>query len=162
MLTAVLLRYGNLLYWLLDRFFLGPVLLRPTDWVLDRITLLYRWSGQDDMLIGTPVSGRSRTELEPLIGYFSNSVVLRLSLSGDPTFRELLQQTKEVALTAYSHQHLPFEKLVTEMQPLDVFYPAETYHQNYYQSHPGQPYCQVVVAPKVAKARQHFVAMLKK
>ena len=80
-------------------------------------TLLYRWSGQDDMLIGTPVSGRSRTELEPLIGYFSNSVVLRLSLSGDPTFRELLQQTKEVALAAYSHQHLPFEKLVTEMQP---------------------------------------------
>jgi len=80
-------------------------------------TLLWRWSGQEDMLIGTPVSGRSRTELEPLIGYFSNSVVLRMSMGGDPTFRELLKQTKEVALAAYSHQHLPFEKLVTEMQP---------------------------------------------
>ncbi len=80
-------------------------------------TLLWRWSGQEDMLIGTPVSGRSRTELEPLIGYFSNSVVLRMNLAGDPTFRELLKQTKEVALAAYSHQHLPFEKLVTEMQP---------------------------------------------
>jgi amino acid adenylation domain-containing protein len=80
-------------------------------------TLLWRWSGQEDMLIGTPVSGRSRTELEPLIGYFSNSVVLRMNMGGDPTFRELLKQTKEVALAAYSHQHLPFEKLVTEMQP---------------------------------------------
>jgi amino acid adenylation domain-containing protein len=80
-------------------------------------TLLWRWSGQEDMLIGTPVSGRSRTELEPLIGYFSNSVVLRMNLEGDPRFRDLLRRTKEVALNAYSHQHLPFEKLVTEMQP---------------------------------------------
>lgn len=80
-------------------------------------TLLWRWSGQEDMLIGTPVSGRSRTELESLIGYFSNSVVLRMNMGGDPTFRELLTHTKEVALAAYSHQHLPFEKLVTEMQP---------------------------------------------
>lgn len=80
-------------------------------------TLLFRWSGQEDMLIGTPVSGRNRTELEPLIGYFSNSVVLRLGLVGDPTFRELIQRIKEVALGAYSHQDLPFEKLVLEMQP---------------------------------------------
>ena len=80
-------------------------------------TLLWRWSGQEDMLIGTPVSGRSRTELEPLIGYFSNSVVLRMNMGGNPTFREFLKHTKEVALAAYSHQHLPFEKLVTEMQP---------------------------------------------
>src|SRR5581483_3549183 len=80
-------------------------------------TLLYRWSGQEDMLIGTPVSGRSRTEVEPLIGYFSNSVVLRVAMGGDPTFRELIQRTKEVALGAYSHQDLPFEKLVVEMQP---------------------------------------------
>src|SRR5262249_29037230 len=80
-------------------------------------TLLYRWSGQEDMLLGTPVSGRSRTELEPLIGYFSNSVVLRVNMSGDPTFRELTKRVKEVALGAYSHQDLPFEKLVVEMQP---------------------------------------------
>ncbi len=80
-------------------------------------SLLHRWSGQEDMLIGTPVSGRSRTEVEPLIGYFSNSVVLRVDLSGDPTFRELMRRVKEVSLGAYSHQDLPFEKLVTEMQP---------------------------------------------
>src|SRR5262249_54360196 len=80
-------------------------------------TLLYRWSGQEDMLIGTPVSGRSRTEVEPLIGYFSNSVVLRVAMSGDPTFPELMRRVKEVALGAYSHQDLPFEKLVVEMQP---------------------------------------------
>jgi amino acid adenylation domain-containing protein len=79
--------------------------------------LLYRWSGQEDMLIGTPVSGRSRTEVEPLIGYFSNSVVLRVNMAGDPSFRELLQRVKEVSLGAYSHQDLPFEKLVVEMQP---------------------------------------------
>ncbi len=80
-------------------------------------TLLYRWSGQEDMLIGTPVSGRSRTEVEPLIGYFSNSVVLRVAMGGDPTFLELLRRVKEVSLGAYSHQDLPFEKLVVEMQP---------------------------------------------
>jgi len=80
-------------------------------------TLLYRWSGQEDMLIGTPVSGRSRTEVEPLIGYFSNSVVLRLAIGGDPTFRELMRRVKEVSLAAYSYQDLPFEKLVIEMQP---------------------------------------------
>lgn len=80
-------------------------------------TLLHRWSGQEDMLIGTPVSGRNRTELEPLIGYFSNSVVLRLALHGDPTFRELMRRVKDMSLSAYSHQDLPFEKLVVELQP---------------------------------------------
>jgi amino acid adenylation domain-containing protein len=80
-------------------------------------TLLYRWSGLEDMLIGTPVSGRNRTELEPLIGYFSNSVVLRLALHGDPTFRELMRGIKDMSLSAYSHQDLPFEKLVVELQP---------------------------------------------
>lgn len=78
--------------------------------------LLYRWCGQEDILIGTPVSGRSRTELESLIGYFSNSVVLRVVLSGDPTFRELMQRVKQVSLNAYSYQNMPFEKLVTELQ----------------------------------------------
>lgn len=80
-------------------------------------TLLHRWSGQEDMLIGTPVSGRNRTELEPMIGYFSNSVVLRLALHGDPTFRELMRRIKDMSLAAYSHQDLPFEKLVVELQP---------------------------------------------
>src|SRR5207249_6142458 len=80
-------------------------------------TLLYRWSGQEDMLIGTPVSGRNRTEVEPLIGYFSNSVVLRIDHSSNPTFRQLIKQSREVALGAFSHQELPFERLVVELQP---------------------------------------------
>lgn len=80
-------------------------------------TLVYRWSGHDDILIGTPYSSRNRAELEPLIGYVCNSVALRLDLTGNPTFRELLGRVREVALGAYSHQDLPFEKLVFELAP---------------------------------------------
>ena len=85
-------------------------------------TLLSRYSGQTDVVIGTPVSGRSRTEFEPLIGYFSNTLALRVDLSGNPTFRELMARVREVSLGAYSHQELPFERLV-ELQPeRDVSY----------------------------------------
>lgn len=80
-------------------------------------TLLYRYSGQEDIVIGTPIAGRNRSEIEPLIGFFVNSLVLRTDLSGAPTFRELVARVKEVALHAYAHQDLPFEKLVEELQP---------------------------------------------
>ncbi|TMB61663.1 MAG: non-ribosomal peptide synthetase, partial [Deltaproteobacteria bacterium] len=80
-------------------------------------TLLFRYSGQSDIVIGTPVSGRNRTEVEPLIGYFSNSVALRINHSSNPTFRQLIKQAREVALGAFSHQELPFERLVVELQP---------------------------------------------
>jgi amino acid adenylation domain-containing protein len=79
--------------------------------------LLHRWSDQTDLLVGTPVAGRTRANLEPLIGFFVNMLVLRLDLSGQPTFRELLRRTRNVALDAYSQQDIPFERLVSELAP---------------------------------------------
>jgi amino acid adenylation domain-containing protein len=79
--------------------------------------LLYRYSGQEDIIVGTPIANRNRQEIEPLIGFFVNSLVLRTNLGGNPSFRELLKQVREVTLGAYTHQDLPFEKLVEEIQP---------------------------------------------
>jgi amino acid adenylation domain-containing protein len=79
--------------------------------------LLQRYSGQSDILVGTPISGRNRAELEGLIGLFLNTMVLRTDLSGNPTFLEFLARVRETALAAYAHQELPFEKLVQELQP---------------------------------------------
>ncbi len=79
--------------------------------------LLSRLSGQSDITIGTPVAGRTRTETESLIGYFINALVLRSDLSGDPTFKQLLKQVRETALGAYTHQEVPFEKLVEVLHP---------------------------------------------
>ncbi|HYG65959.1 MAG TPA: condensation domain-containing protein, partial [Thermoanaerobaculia bacterium] len=79
--------------------------------------LLGRWSGQDDVLVGTPVAGRSRRELEGLIGFFVNTLVLRADLAGAPPFRELLQRARVTALDAFAHQELPFEQLVEAVAP---------------------------------------------
>src|SRR6266436_297401 len=79
--------------------------------------MLTIYSGQEDVIVGTPIANRNRKEVEGLIGFFANSLVLRTNLSGDPCFRELLSQVKEVALAAYTHQDLPFEKLVEVLQP---------------------------------------------
>ncbi|HSF38614.1 MAG TPA: amino acid adenylation domain-containing protein [Thermoanaerobaculia bacterium] len=79
--------------------------------------LLARYSGQDDLAVGTPVAGRNRTETEGLIGFFVNTLVLHGNLAGEPTFRELLGRARETALAAYMHQNVPFEKLVEELAP---------------------------------------------
>jgi len=80
-------------------------------------TLMSRYSGQDDVVIGSPIAGRNFAELEPLIGFFVNTLALRGDLSGDPSFRELLARTKETCLEGYAYQEIPFEKLVEELQP---------------------------------------------
>jgi amino acid adenylation domain-containing protein len=79
--------------------------------------LLHRYTGQDDVSVGTPVAGRTKVELERLVGCLTNTLVLRTQMAGDPSFRELLGRVRTVTLDAYEHQATPFEWLVDELQP---------------------------------------------
>jgi len=81
-------------------------------------TLMYRTTGDDDVVVGTPIANRSRLELENLIGFFSNTLALRIRLGGNPTFRQVVERVREVALGAYAHQDVPFEKVVEAVDPL--------------------------------------------
>ncbi|MBN3924782.1 non-ribosomal peptide synthetase, partial [Nostoc sp. NMS4] len=80
-------------------------------------TLLYRYTGQEDILVGSPIANRDRSEIEGLIGFFVNTLVMRTNLAGNPSFSELLTRVREMAMDAYSHQNLPFEMLVEALQP---------------------------------------------
>jgi len=79
--------------------------------------LLARYSGQDNLVVGSPIAGRNRVDLEGLIGFFVNTLALRTDLSGDPTFRELLGRIRESTLDAFAHKDLPLAKLVEELKP---------------------------------------------
>jgi amino acid adenylation domain-containing protein len=79
--------------------------------------LLYRYTGQSDILIGTPIANRNRREIESLIGFFVNTLVMRTDCSENPSFQELLMRVREMSLGAYAHQDLPFEMLVEALQP---------------------------------------------
>jgi non-ribosomal peptide synthetase component F len=79
--------------------------------------LVSRYASVEDIAIGAPIANRTRKEIEPLIGFFVNTLILRLDLSGNPTFLELLSRVRHMALEAYAHQDMPFEQLVEELQP---------------------------------------------
>jgi non-ribosomal peptide synthetase component F len=79
--------------------------------------LLYQFSGQTDLVVGTPIAGRNRPEIEDLIGFFVNTLILRSDLSGNPSFRDILGRVREVCLGAYAHQELPYQKLVGVLNP---------------------------------------------
>jgi amino acid adenylation domain-containing protein len=83
-------------------------------------TLLHRYTGQLDIIVGAPVANRNRPDLEGLIGFFVNALAIRVDLDGNPSFRELLRRVRITALDAYAHQELPFEKLVEELNPARI------------------------------------------
>ena len=80
-------------------------------------SLMYRYTGQDDIVVGVPIANRNRQELEGVIGFFVNTLVTRTDTSGNPVFRELLERVRKAAVDAYAHKDLPFEKLVEEINP---------------------------------------------
>jgi len=103
--------------------------------------LLSRYSGQEDIIVGIPITGRNQVETEGLIGFFVNSLAIRTNLSGNPTFRQLLSQVREVTLGAYDHQDLPLEKLTEEIRPERDFSRSPLFQVMFaFQNTPSQPW----------------------
>lgn len=102
--------------------------------------LLYRYSHQEDIVVGSGIANRNRPELEQLIGFFVNTLAIRADLSGNPTFRELLQQVREKTVGAYAHQDLPFEMLIEELHPERALSYAPLFQVSFvYQNFPSSP-----------------------
>src|SRR5262249_29168154 len=80
-------------------------------------TLLYRYTGQCDVVVGSPIANRNRMEVEKLIGFFVNAVILRTEVAPEMSFRDLLKRVVDIALSAYDNQDVPYEKLVIELKP---------------------------------------------
>lgn len=80
-------------------------------------TLLYRYGGQEDIVVGTPVAGRERFQTEPLIGFFVNTLAMRVSFAGRPSFREVLARVRQASVEAFSHQEVPFDQIVEAVRP---------------------------------------------
>ncbi len=80
-------------------------------------TMLYRYSGQEDIFTGTVVANRNRSEIENVVGFFMNTLVLRTDFAGDPRFRDVLKKVKDMTLDAYTYQELPFDKMLEELKP---------------------------------------------
>ncbi len=91
-------------------------------------TLLFRYTGQEDISLGSPVANRLRQEFEPLIGFFVNTLVMRTDLSGDPTFYEVVERVRQTSLEAQDHQEVPFDMLVEELRP-----PRDVSHTPFFQ-----------------------------
>jgi amino acid adenylation domain-containing protein len=114
--------------------------------------LLGKYAGEETVVIGTPVANRPRRELESVIGFFANMLALRVDLTGDPTFRELLHQVRERCLEAYAHQELPFERLVEDLNPSRDLGRSPVFQvvfalQNYEQGVPDLPEIEVTSLP---------------
>jgi amino acid adenylation domain-containing protein/FkbH-like protein len=104
-------------------------------------TLLHRYSGQEDIVVGAPIAGRNRLETENLIGFFVNTLALRTDLSGNPAFRELMRRVRRTTLDAFEYQDLPFEKLVDELNPQrNLSYPPLFQAMFVLQNAPREPF----------------------
>jgi amino acid adenylation domain-containing protein len=123
--------------------------------------LLYRYSGQEDICIGSPVAGRTQQELEGLVGFFINTLALRSDLHGNPSFTALLQQVKETTLSAYEHQEVPFEKIVEKVMKVRDLSRTPLFQVMFVmQNLPGSPALRLGDAQLSEEAIEHSTAQL--